>query len=179
VAVLEKVDELAQEASCPCLVRLAAFYHGAVLSTDLVELGRHTWGEDEAQSAELAFAQLTHLGLAEAKAKRVAELVSKLGARPALVKDPDLAVLCDAERSILAADPRTYRAYAQALRDECADSPISDILSTRISVLRRWLALDRLFLTAATGAWEGPARNNIRAELARCVKELAQISAPV
>ncbi|MDR3359668.1 MAG: hypothetical protein LBO20_03260, partial [Bifidobacteriaceae bacterium] len=138
----------------------------------------HTWGEDEAQSAELALAQLSHLGLTEPKATRVSELVSKLGARPALIKDPDLAVLCDAERSILAADPRSYRAYAQALREECADSPITDILSTRISVLRRWLAQDRLFLTAATSVWEGPARNNIRAELARCVKELAQLSAP-
>jgi predicted metal-dependent HD superfamily phosphohydrolase len=178
IAVLEKLDELAQEASCPCLVRLAAFYHGAVLSTDLADLGRHTWGEDEARSAELALGQLTHLGLAEAKAAHVHDLVAALGSRPKEIKSPDLAVLCDAERSILAADPRTYRSYAAAIREECADAPLDLILRTRITVLRRWLARDRLFLTSATAAWESPARNNVEAELARCLRELSAITAP-
>ncbi|MDR2380028.1 MAG: hypothetical protein LBE08_02440 [Bifidobacteriaceae bacterium] len=177
IGVLEKVDELAQEASCPCVVRLAAFYHGAVLSTDLVELTHHTWGEDEGQSAELALAQLTHLGLTPAKAQRVHHLVACLGARPKEIKDPDLAVLCDAERSILASDPRTYRAYAVAVREECAASPLVTILEARLAVLRRWLSKDRLFLTSATAAWEGPARHNVEAELARCLAELQALTA--
>ncbi|MDR2454540.1 MAG: hypothetical protein LBD51_08430 [Bifidobacteriaceae bacterium] len=177
ISVLEKVDELSQEASCPCLVRLAAFYHGAMLSTDILELGRHTWGEDEARSAELALGQLTHLGLAGAKAARVRDLVAQLGARPPQVKDPDLAVLCDAERAILAADPRSYRLYAAQVRDECGDAPAETVLEVRIQVLRRWLAKDRLFLCSATASWEDIARNNVEAELARCLPELAALRA--
>ncbi|MDR2347436.1 MAG: hypothetical protein LBD90_02205 [Bifidobacteriaceae bacterium] len=176
IAVLEKVDQLSEEASCPCLVRLAAFYHGAMLSTDIFDLSRHTWGEDEARSAELAFAQLTHLDLAPGKAARVRDLVAQLGARPALVKDPDLAVLCDAERAIVASDPRSYRTYAAQVREECAAAPERAILEARIGVLRGWLAQDRLFLCAAARSWEEIARHNVRAELTRCLRELTTLA---
>ncbi|MDR1117882.1 MAG: hypothetical protein LBL01_01110 [Bifidobacteriaceae bacterium] len=177
ISVLEKVDELSQEASCPCLVRVAAFYHGAVLSTDITELGNHTWGEDEAQSAKLALGQLAHLGLGERAADKVHDLVVRLATRPTSIRDPDLAVLCDAERAILAADPRTYRAYASAVREECGFAPAPLILDVRIAVLRRWLEGGRLFLTSATRGWEDPARHNVAAELARCLKEQAALAA--
>ncbi|MDR1394406.1 MAG: hypothetical protein LBJ62_10695 [Bifidobacteriaceae bacterium] len=235
ITVLEKIDELHREASCPCLVRLAAFYHGAVLSTDLLELGRHTWGEDEVQSAGLAYNQLLHLGLTESAASRVRHLVTRLGSRtaaapvnlpspqpasvpagpvanpsasvpagsladakanslagspaamparptpsapPGHAHDPDFAVLCDAERFILASDPRTYRHYAAAVRRECADAPPTAVLQVRLSVLRHWLAEDRLFLTAAAAPWEAAARHNVAGELARAELELSALMTP-
>jgi predicted metal-dependent HD superfamily phosphohydrolase len=177
ITVLQKVDELSQEASCPPLVRLAAFYHGAVIPSAVSQAGRHTWGEDEAVSADLAYGQLNHLGLGETKAARVRQLIAGLGSRPPVVKDPDLAVLCDAERAVLASDPRAYRAYSAAIRDEFASSDPAEVLEARIGVLRRWLAKDRLFLTSAAGAWEGAARNNVEAELTRCLGELETLTA--
>ncbi|MDR2377848.1 MAG: hypothetical protein LBD70_00260 [Bifidobacteriaceae bacterium] len=178
IMVLEKTDELAQEASCPCLVRLAGFYHGAILDAGSGSRARQAWSEDHALSADLAGAQMRHLELQEAKASRVRDLIVNLGARPAQIRDPDLAVLCDAERAILAADPRVYRAYADALRAECGDEPAEAVLQARIAVLRNWLGKDRLFATAATAAWEDAARNNIEAELARAVRELAAARPP-
>ncbi|MDR0366226.1 MAG: hypothetical protein LBH68_05315 [Bifidobacteriaceae bacterium] len=177
IMVLQKVDELSQEASCPPLVRLAAFYHGAVIPSAVSQAGRHTWGEDEAVSADLAYGQLSHLGLDEAKAARVRQLITSLGSRPPVIKDPDLAVLCDAERAVLASDPRAYRAYCAAIRDEFASGDPGEVLAARIGVLRRWLSKDRLFLTSAAGAWEDVARNNVEAELARCLRELEALPA--
>ncbi|MDR0594216.1 MAG: hypothetical protein LBG60_13400, partial [Bifidobacteriaceae bacterium] len=178
IMVLEKIDELSQEASCPCLVRIAAYYHGAILSTGSEPASRRAWSEDEALSADLAEGQLRHLEVPEPKALRIRELIANLGARPDHMKDPDLAVLCDSERAILAADPRTYRAYERALRAEWADGPVPAILEARIAVLRRWLSKDRLFATSGTAAWEDAARNNIEAELARSLRELAAPEPP-
>ncbi|MDR2566130.1 MAG: hypothetical protein LBC97_08765 [Bifidobacteriaceae bacterium] len=178
ITVLEKIDELSQEASCPCLVRLAAFYHGAILSNVGGEARHHAWGEDQERSAELAEGQLRHLELPEAKTLRVRALITQLGARPPHIKDPDLAVLCDAERAVLASDPRTYRLYAQAVRAECGDEPPQTILEARIAALRGWLGKERLFLTSGTAAWEDAARNNIEAELSRAERDLATLTAP-
>jgi predicted metal-dependent HD superfamily phosphohydrolase len=176
IMVLEKIDELSQEASCPCLVRVAAFYHGAVLSTGSTDRKQRVWSEDKVASAELAEGQLLHLGLQEAKSTRVARLITGLGSRPGRLGDPDLAVLCDAERAILAADPRTYRAYSDALRAECEGEPLVEILKARIAVLRGWRSKDRLFASSSTAAWEDPARNNIEAELARSLAELSELA---
>jgi predicted metal-dependent HD superfamily phosphohydrolase len=176
ITVLEKIDELSQEASDPPMVRLAAFYHGAVMSADLTTLSHHTWGEDEAASAKLASGQLAYLGFEQSKAARIRQLVEALGARPAQVNHPDLAVLCDSERAVLAADPRAYRAYAAAVRQECADAPLEDVLRARIAVLTSWLAKDRLFLTSPTASWEDAARNNIEAELALSRAELGVLT---
>jgi predicted metal-dependent HD superfamily phosphohydrolase len=216
ITVLEKIDELSREASCPGLIRLAAFYHGAILSSGSGPLGNRVWSEDKALSADLARGQLAHLGLPAAKVARVHQLITALGNRPGsrlpgrqaapscrvspgesfaltastrvtggvvqhppnTVKDPDLAVLCDSERAILAADPRTYRAYSQALRAECGDEPVAAVLEARIAVLRGWLGKERLFLTASTTAWENAAHNNIEAELARSLTELDSLNAP-
>jgi predicted metal-dependent HD superfamily phosphohydrolase len=177
IMVLEKIDELSQEASCPCLVRLAAFYHGAALSPGPAQLGGRAWSEDEAASAELAYSQLTHLGLPETKAARVRALVLSLGGRSPDLRDPDAAVLGDAERAVLAADPRAYRAYAEGLRAECEGGAPIAVLEARIGVLRSWLSRGRLFSTSSTAAWEETARNNIEAELVRALKELAAAEA--
>jgi predicted metal-dependent HD superfamily phosphohydrolase len=178
ITVLEKIDELAQETCCPSLVRLAAFYHGAILSASSDPLQAHAWSEDEALSATLARGQLQHLGLPEDKIERVFRLITDLGKRPTSIENTDLAVLCDAERAILAADPRAYRAYAKALRAECGDEPPELILRGRIAVLQAWLTKEKLFVTPSTASWEDVARNNIEAELSRSERELAALSAP-
>ncbi|MDR1825199.1 MAG: hypothetical protein LBR27_07715 [Bifidobacteriaceae bacterium] len=172
IMALERINELAQEAGSPPLVRLAAYYHGAVMTTDIDSFDAHTWGEDEAASADFAAGQLTHLQVAEAKVERIRWLIASLGRRPAVIKDPDLAVLCDAERAVLATDPQTYRAYVAGALAEYAHLPEEVVLKQRVVVLRRWLAKDRLFLTSVAELWEDVARNNVEAELTRTLRRL-------
>jgi predicted metal-dependent HD superfamily phosphohydrolase len=179
IMVLEKIDELSQEASCPSLVRLAAFYHGAILATGAGPLERHAWSEDTGLSADLARGQLRHLELAEDIADRVSRLITGLKTRPTGGIEPDLAVLRDSERAILAADPRAYRSYVAALRAECAGASPATVLPARVETLRRWLSQDRLFVTSGTTAWEDAARHNIAAELCRAERELAALNTPV
>jgi predicted metal-dependent HD superfamily phosphohydrolase len=174
ITVLSAVDELAEEALSPAMVRLAAFYHGAIIPCETSQAGLHTWGEDEAASAGLAYGQLTHLGLCKTKARRIHYLISALGSRPPKISDPDLAVLCDSERSVLASDPRTYRAYSCAIREEFTSTDERLFCQARIAVLKRWLASERLFLCPTAAPWEQPARHNVEAELTRRLSEIAQ-----
>jgi predicted metal-dependent HD superfamily phosphohydrolase len=172
IAVLEKIDELSQEASCPPLVRLAAFYHGVVLSTNPPDQPSGITGEDHTLSAQLAHGQLLHLGLEETKTERICDLINGLTSRPPVAPEPDLAVLCDSERAVLASDPRAYRAYSAALRQEFSNGNLESFLLARVAVLQGWLRQERCFSTAAATAWEDAARNNIEAELIRCRQEL-------
>jgi predicted metal-dependent HD superfamily phosphohydrolase len=168
--VLTCIDELAEEAARPAPVRMAAFYHGVILALDSGD--PHTGGEDEALSADLAQTQLAHLGVPQPTVARIHALIAGMGVRPAVIKDPDLAVLCDAERSVLASDPQRYKAYGLALRQEFAHQPLAQVLESRRRVLQGWLAKDRLFLTSTGVAWEDTAHHNVEAELARLTKEL-------
>jgi predicted metal-dependent HD superfamily phosphohydrolase len=99
-----------------------------------------------------------------------------MAAPPPAALDTDLAVLGDAERAILASDPRSYRAYVEALRAECAGLPIEQVINARIDVLRGWLARNRLFATSGASSWEDRARDNVRAELTRALHEIDSVS---
>lgn len=63
VDVLTHVDELAAEAQDPDLVRLAAWYHGAVFSAEAHRAYANEAGEDEVASGVLARTQLASLGV--------------------------------------------------------------------------------------------------------------------
>ena len=76
--VLARVDELAEEAHEPDLVRLAAWYHGAVFSSAERASYAHRGGEDERASGLLARQELEALGVPEAAVNRVAMLVVAL-----------------------------------------------------------------------------------------------------
>ncbi|MEK8227695.1 hypothetical protein NKG05_18695 [Oerskovia sp. M15] len=60
--VLGRVDELAQETHDADVVRLAAWYHGAIFDAARKAAYANKGGEDESASAILAFDQLTSLG---------------------------------------------------------------------------------------------------------------------
>src|SRR5690554_5174512 len=60
--VLAHVDELAEETHDPDLVRLAAFYHGAVFDTSEAVAYAGRAGEDAHAGAALAHEELTYLG---------------------------------------------------------------------------------------------------------------------
>lgn len=175
--VLAHVDELAEEAHEPELVRLAAWYHGAVFDAAERASFAHRGGEDERASAALARLELGELGLAQRAVDRVAELVTALARHTPMPGDDDCAVLCDADLAMLAAEPQRYKAYLAALRAEYAHIPVEDFVRARIAILRRLQERPRLFASPLGHGWEEPARQNVDAELQRLEKELLTIEA--
>ena len=175
--VLAHVDELADETHDPEVVRLAAWYHGAIFDTanSVAYAGRG--GENELESAELARTELLALGVPEARAQRAANLVIALRRHSPTPGDFDCAVLCDADLAMLAAEPQRYKTYLRDIRAEYSHLPVDEYVRARIRILTRLLEHRTLFTSPLGAAWEGPARQNVAAELHRLEKELATIDA--
>jgi predicted metal-dependent HD superfamily phosphohydrolase len=174
VDVLVRVDELAEETHEPDLVRLAAWYHGAVFDSAGAKTYANKGGEDEAASASLAREELMGLGVPEDRANRVHDLVVALVRHSPDPADFDCAVLCDADLAMLAAEPQRYKAYLHDVRAEYAHLPVEDYVRARIRILKKLLARPTLFSSPLGVAWEEPARQNVSAELQRLEKEQAR-----
>jgi predicted metal-dependent HD superfamily phosphohydrolase len=160
--VLTAVDELAPESGPATdveVVRLAAWFHDAVYE------GRP--GDDEEQSAALARAVLTELGVPEPRADRVAQLVRITLHHDPPPGDAEAALLCDADLAVLAAGPERYTRYVNAVRREYAHVPEPMFRSGRTTVLKALEAMPRLYRTSAgRQRWESAARANLARELA-------------
>ncbi|MGV9311736.1 HD domain-containing protein [Streptomyces sp. NPDC003691] len=160
IAVLDRVDLLADEAADPDLVRLAAWFHDAVYRPDR--------SENEERSAALAERALPEAGLGAAATAEVARLVRLTVTHAPGPGDSNGAVLCDADLAVLASPPEGYRAYARAVREEYAFVPDDAFRAGRAAVLRQLLELPGLFHTPyGAREWEAAARANMAAELAR------------
>ncbi|MEU6522458.1 hypothetical protein ABZ892_06280 [Streptomyces sp. NPDC046924] len=157
-AVLDHVDELAAHAEDPDVVRLAAWFHDAVYLPDR--------SENEERSARLAERALAEAGVAEAKTAEVARLVRLTVTHDPADDDRDGQVLCDADLAVLASPPSAYAVYTAAVRAEYHFVPNDAFREGRAAVLRRLLALPRLFHTPhGQEHWEATARYNIGGEL--------------
>jgi len=157
--VLRGVDELADHAADPDVVRLAAWFHDAVYDPQR--------SDNEQRSAELATMVLTRLRVDPARVGEVARLVLLTADHAVAVDDRDGAVLCDADLAVLASDAARYATYAAAVRREYAHVPDADFAAGRAAVLRGLLAQEPLFHTPSGHAsWEAAARANLTAELA-------------
>ncbi|WP_418275933.1 hypothetical protein ACNHYB_13895 [Isoptericola jiangsuensis] len=178
-AVLHRVDELAHETHEPELVRLAAWYHGAVFDADRKVAYATRGGEQTTLSADLARTQLVALGVPQAAADRVGELVDNLARHKPLPNDFDSAVLNDADLGMLAAEPQRYKAYVAEVRAEYAHIPLPDYLDARIKVITKLLARPRLYSSPLGHAWEDSARQNLDAELHRLAKERRRLAEQV
>lgn len=171
VAVLAKVDQLAEETHHPDLVRLAAWYHGAVFSSAPTSAYAQRGGEDEVASAALATSELSALGVPEAAVARVAEIITGI-ARHRSGGDIDVQALCDAELATLAVEPQRYASYRRDVRQEYVHIPTRDYLTSRIAILTKLLGRKRLFASPLGQPWEDPARQNLIAELQQLHDEL-------
>lgn len=169
--VLHRVDELSQETHEPDLVRLAAWYHGAVFDATRKVAAANQGGEQTTVSAELARTQLTQLGVPAASVERTARLVDSIARHKPLPDDVDSAVLNDADLAMLAAEPQRYKAYMADVRAEYSHIPLPDYLDARIRVLTKLLQRPSLYFSPMGAAWEEPARQNLDGELHRLLKE--------
>lgn len=158
VAVLTRATALTAYADDPDAVALGAWFHDAVYLTD-----RH---DNEERSAELAERVLREAGADPARSAEVARLVRLTVSHDPADGDRDGDVLCDADLAVLAGDPAEYAEYAAAVREEFGFVPDEQFRTGRAAVLRRLLALPRLFRTPfAYEQWEAVARRNLATEL--------------
>jgi predicted metal-dependent HD superfamily phosphohydrolase len=156
--VLRVVDGHGSHADDPGAVRLAAWYHDAVYDP--------TRTDNEELSAALAAATLPRLRVGPSRVTEVARLVRLSASHNPLPGDHNGALLCDADLSILAAEPPRYAAYARAIREEYAHVADPAFRSGRAAVLRALLELPALFhVPRLARAWEAPARANVAREL--------------
>ncbi|MGM0386016.1 MAG: hypothetical protein ACQERF_08570 [Actinomycetota bacterium] len=174
VAVLERVDSLAQETHNPDVVRIAAWYHGAVFDTRHFK-GMRIAGENKPASAVLARNQLLELGVPDKTAQRVHDLILNLTRHDADHSDVDAMALCDADLGTLAVDPQRYKAYRKRVREEFAHIPARDYVEARIAIVSHLLARRNIFTSPLASAWEEPARQNLSAELVRLKAELTDL----
>lgn len=181
------LETLTPETHEPDLVRLAAWYHGVIFSTDAIRTYTRNGGEDEASSAAFARDNLLRLGVPEVKANRVAELIC--GIRSKRVEgradettridaiDIDLLVLRDAHLGVLAAEPQRYKSYLGAVRKEYLHIPFIEYLEARQAIVTKLLARPSLFITPMARQWETPTRENLTAELQRLAAKIEAVRA--
>jgi predicted metal-dependent HD superfamily phosphohydrolase len=158
--VLDRVEEMLPTAPGvdADAVRLAAWFHDAVYDEG---------GDLEDRSAVLARKELDRIGVPTHTVEEVARLVRLTAHHRPLTGDTAGEVLCDADLAILASPPNAYAAYTAAVREEYAHVPLPTFRAGRADILRRLLALPRLFATERGAAqWEDAARVNVTAELA-------------
>ncbi|MFD5631894.1 hypothetical protein [Streptomyces sp. NPDC127072] len=159
-AVLDHIDVLEKYADAPDLVRLAAWFHDAVYLPDR--------SENEERSAHLAERALPEAGVSASGTAEVARLVRLTVSHAPADDDRNGQVLCDADLAVLASPAPAYALYTTAVREEYAFVPAEAFRTGRAAILRQLLELPRLFRTPhGEREWERPARQNLRAELAR------------
>ena len=125
----------------PEAVELALWFHDAVYDPRA--------GDNEARSAELLREAAARLGIDAGLADRAAVLVMAT-AHPADLTPPDrdADAIRDIDLAILGAPPARFGAYEAAVRREYAFLPESEWRTGRSRVLRMFLGLPRIFLTA-------------------------------
>lgn len=154
------VQVLGHEAEDIARVRYAVWFHGAV-HDDRV-------GTDEEESALVAERLLSLMGHSRERIAEVTRLVGLIASHLPEEGDADGAVLCDADLSILAADPNSYLEYTAALRAEYAYLPDPIYRHGRLRLLGLLLERTDLFHTRfGRTHWEDRARDNMRAEMER------------
>lgn len=177
IGVLARVDELAPETHHPDVVRLAAWYHGAVFNAAALQAYAHRGGVDEPASAELARTELTELGVPADVVERVAALILGIARHSAPRGDIDAQALCDADLGGLAAEPQRYAAYRKEVRAEYAHIPREDYLRARLAIVTKLLGRPYLFQSPMAQDWEDAARENLTAERDRLTVEARRLEA--
>lgn len=177
VDLLQHVDELQQETHNPHVVRLAAWYHGAVFSSDEADAYAHRGGEDEDASAEYARTELAGLGVPADAIDAVVTMVKALARHTRTPISSDCAVLCDADLAVLASDPQRYKKYLQDVREEYSYIPERKFLEARRAIVQKLLTRPQLYVSPLGANWEQSARQNLAGESSRIDKALARLDA--
>ncbi|AOZ73036.1 hypothetical protein BK816_06835 [Boudabousia tangfeifanii] len=167
INTLAALDEISGVSHDPDILRMAAWYHGAVFSTEETHTQARDAGEVMAPSADYARQDLEAMGVPTENVERICQLILVLGKHTAPADDIDAHVLIDAELSMLAATPQEYRDYCQAIAEEYSHIPTLRFLCARRAVVSHLLARRPLFTSPLGNQWEAGAKQNLEAELAK------------
>jgi predicted metal-dependent HD superfamily phosphohydrolase len=124
--------------------------------------------DNEERSADLAREDLGRLGVAHGQADEVARLILLTKGHEVAAGDAIGALLVSIDLSILGAAEADYDAYADGVRFEYGFVPEETFRAGRAAILARFLEAPALYPDPAFRArLEGPARANLRREIAR------------
>lgn len=177
-SLLTRLGEIISQTHHPHHVVVAAFYHGAVFSTEAAQTYTRNGGENEEESADFAREELRALGIEADQVEAIASLISHLKHRGESEIGIDLATLQDAHLGSLAVDPRRYAKYLDDVAAEYSHIPTRDFLEARREIARRLLSRKHLFHSPLGQKWEEPARENLTAEIGRINKRLDTLDQP-
>jgi predicted metal-dependent HD superfamily phosphohydrolase len=148
------------DADVPATVLCAAYWHDAVYDPAAAD--------NEQRSAVLAADGMGGLGAAPPDVAEVVRLVLLTATHRPKPEDDAGGLLCDADLAVLGSAPERYLRYAADVREEYAHLGDEEFRRGRAAVLRGLADRASLFTTASgRRRWERPARENLRAELAR------------
>ncbi|MBV7362895.1 hypothetical protein KRX54_00380 [Actinomycetaceae bacterium TAE3-ERU4] len=176
INTLAALDEIISASHNPEILRMAAWYHGAVFTTEAPEAYSREAGEVMAPSAEYALKDLTEMGIPEKTSNRIAELILSLGKHHSPEGDLDASVLIDAELSMLAASPQDYKKYCDGIAAEYAHIPRARFLKARAAIIEHLLARRPLFTSPLGAQWEKPAKQNLEAEQAKLLARIDDLT---
>ena len=150
---LVQLDLSRTTARRPEEVEAALWFHDAVYQPDR--------SDNEDRSAEIARSTLQEAGVSSKEVERVAELI--LATRHTVIpSDPDAALLCDIDLSILGRSPVVFNRYERQIRREYAWVPDFKYRSTRSEILQRFLQRRSIYQTSLfRSRYEVPARANL------------------
>lgn len=157
---LEQFDLCRRTAARPDEIEAAIWFHDAVYLPGAPD--------NEERSAGLARTTLAGAGVSPEAARRIADLVLATQ-HLSIPTEPDAALLCDIDLSILGRTPEVFDEFEQRIRQEYAWVPEAVYRTGRTEILEGFLARRSIFQTDFfRDRYEEPARAN----LARILKEL-------
>ena len=157
---LAQFDRCRRLAERPDEVEAAIWFHDAVYQPGA--------SDNEDRSARLARTSLADAEASPEAARRIAELVLATQ-HLSIPRQPDAALLCDIDLSILGRTPEVFDEFERRIRREYAWVPEPVYRSARTEILEGFLARRSIFQTDFfREGYEAPARAN----LTRVVKEL-------
>lgn len=168
INVLAHIDELSSSVHDPDVLRVAAWYHGAIL--DRAPCSARDELDPSAPASncpDLTRARLEGLEVSEDVITRVLELIHNIARHEAARDDIDAQVLVDADLARLADSPRDFKKYCENLREEYHAIDDLTYYTARRNAIRRLLARETVYHTAAAQEWEDTARANLEVELLR------------
>ena len=157
---LSQFDPSRHTALRPDEVEVAIWFHDAVYLPGA--------SDNEDRSAGLARTTLADAGAPLDMAQRIAELVLATQ-HLAIPRDPDAALLCDIDLSILGRSPEAFDEFERRIRREYSWVPEAMYRSARAEILEGFMRRRSIYQTDFfRESYEAPARAN----LARILKEL-------
>lgn len=180
INILAHLDELAATAHDPDVLRVAAWYHGAILNRWLSVRPRNADPvAGESECIDTARSNLGRLGVSADVIDRVVELLLFLARHRAPRADVDAQVLVDADLACLAVPPQEYKKLRENLRAELTELSDVEYFRARGAVIKRLLGFDSIYQSPLGESWESAARSNLEAELAKIESALCACGASV